>query len=202
MMTDGYGMNVCTWQDTAVVRLVAVGVDHHTRGARSVKRKTKDAQPNNSHRRLVFSPTEAILYGDMMGGVDAFDHLNGGNYGLAKNLKTHFWPALFATGMMGKASTNSLIAARNATNKFKNLAHVEHHMRLHEVSVCMYMVYVCVCVCVCMCMCVCMCVCVCLCMCVCECVCVFWIGVCVCVCLCVVFRYYMDYLVMCVCVCV
>jgi hypothetical protein len=136
-MSDGEGLHCSTWQDTALVRIVSVGVDAHSRGAKTVVRKTKVKQRDGTYRREVNAPTEAIMYGAGMGGVDAFDHMNGGRYGLAGVVKTHNWPALFAIGMVGKAATNSLIAATNCTRNLKNLKHYEQYQQLHAVSVCM-----------------------------------------------------------------
>jgi hypothetical protein len=172
-MTDGEGLHVSTWQDTALVRLVSVGVDAHSRGAKQVMRKTKIKQPDDTYKRMVNAPTEAIMYGSGMGGVDVFDHMNGGRYGLAKIVKTHNWPALFAIGMAGKAATNSLICATNITPALYNLKHHEQYQQIHEVNV-----YMCVHVCVHVC------VRACLCACVCVCVCKFWFAGCVCMCLC------------------
>jgi hypothetical protein len=186
-MTDGEGMHVSTWQDTALVRLVSVGVDAHSRGAKHVVRRTKVRQPDKSYKRKVNAPTEAIMYGDGMGGVDVFDHKNGGRYGLAKVVKTHNWPALFSIGMMGKAATNSLIACNNATIGLRSLAHYEQYKRIHAVSVCMDM-HVCVHVCVRAYLCACVCGVRSGSLCVCVCVCVFFVlpfGLACCVCVCV-----------------
>jgi hypothetical protein len=156
MMTDGKGLHAYTWQDVGLVQGLAVGCDSHTRGAESIRRRTKKQQPDGEYMRDVNAPMEPILYGEGMGGVDGFDHINGGAYGMAKNLTTHFWPALFMIGMLGKASTNAFIAMTHAHTSISAITHLKFNMELHRVSLC---VRVCVCLCVCVCVLMWMCLC-------------------------------------------
>jgi hypothetical protein len=134
MMTDDKGLHAYTWQDVGLVQGLAVGTPSHSRGAETVERRTKKEQKDGTFRRSVNAPMEPILYGEGMGGVDGFDHLNGGTYGMAGNVITQFWPALFMIGMLGKASTNAFIALKHASARFKDLTHLRFNMEMHKVS--------------------------------------------------------------------